>query len=72
LRARGYSLFYLFNEKIDIYYHAAAHPYPSAYVPPGYVWFLTPFWFFENNVTEKCADIVAAKPGIFGCNVVAV
>jgi hypothetical protein len=50
---RGYSLFYLFNEKIDIYYQAAAHPYPSAYVPPGYVWFLTPFWFFEDNVLRN-------------------
>ncbi|MBP7260537.1 MAG: hypothetical protein KBB37_04555 [Bacteroidia bacterium] len=50
---RGYSLFYLFNEKIDIYYKTAAHPYPSAYVPPAYVWFLTPFWFFEDNVLRN-------------------
>jgi 4-amino-4-deoxy-L-arabinose transferase-like glycosyltransferase len=40
---KGYSLFYFFNGKIDIYYQQAAHPFPSAYVPPAYVWFLYPF-----------------------------
>lgn len=45
---RGYSLFYLWQNKIDIYYLPEATPYPSAYVPPGYVFFLTPFWSLSN------------------------
>ncbi len=50
---RGYSLFYLLNGKIDIYYNSAAHPYPSAYVPPGYVFFLYPFMLLKNMVLRN-------------------
>jgi hypothetical protein len=50
---RGYSLFYLWQNKIDIYYLPQATPYPSAYVPPGYVWFLTPFWSISSDVMRS-------------------
>ncbi len=50
---RGYSLFYLLNGKIDIYYNPDAHPYPSAYVPPGYVFFLYPFLLIKNAVLRN-------------------
>ncbi len=45
----GYSLFYFENDSLEYKYKEGIKPYPSAYMPPGYVLIILPFYFIENN-----------------------
>jgi len=44
----GYSLFYIQNDTLKIKNNPSYIPYPSAFMPPGYVYFLLPFLKIEN------------------------
>ncbi len=43
LNGNGYSLFYYSNSVLEHHFNNEAKPYPSAYMSPGYVFFLYPF-----------------------------
>ncbi len=43
IHGKGYSLFYFENGALEHLYTPEAVPFPSAYMPPGYVWTLVPF-----------------------------
>jgi hypothetical protein len=45
----GYSLFYLENDSLEYKYIEGVKPFSSAYMPPGYVLIILPFYFIENN-----------------------
>jgi hypothetical protein len=44
----GYSLFYFENDTLEYKYQDGKNPYPSAYMPPGYVLIILPFFFLKN------------------------
>jgi 4-amino-4-deoxy-L-arabinose transferase-like glycosyltransferase len=44
----GYSLFYFQNDNIQYKFNPEVKPFVSAYVPPGYVLFLFPFYFIGD------------------------
>lgn len=45
----GYSLFYFENDSLEYKYKEEINPFPSAYMPPGYVFIILPFYFIEND-----------------------
>jgi hypothetical protein len=45
---KGYSLFYFQEDSLLQRFSPDAHPFPSAYMPPGYTFVLTPFIIIEN------------------------
>lgn len=45
----GYSLFYFENGSLEYKYKEGIKPFPSAYMPPGYVLIILPFYFIEND-----------------------
>lgn len=45
----GYSLFYFENDSLEYKYKEKAQPFSSAYMPPGYVFIILPFYFIEND-----------------------
>jgi len=45
----GYSLFYFENDSLEYKYKEGIKPFPSAYMPPGYVLVILPFYFIEDN-----------------------
>ena len=45
----GYSLFYLENDSLEYKYKEGVKPFSSAYMPPGYVLIILPFYFIEND-----------------------
>jgi hypothetical protein len=44
----GYSLFYYYNDSVQIKNKPFTKPYPSAFMPPGYVYYLLPFNKIDN------------------------
>jgi hypothetical protein len=44
----GYSLFYFRNDTLQQDYTPLAKPYPSAFMPPAYVYYLYPFLTIDN------------------------
>lgn len=44
----GYSLFSFMDGKVIHEYNSVNKPYPSAYMPPGYVFFLYPFFYIND------------------------
>lgn len=44
----GYSLFYFSGDKIEYKFNPDVKPFASAYIPPGYVFFLYPFYFIND------------------------
>jgi len=44
----GYSLFYFNGDQIEYKFKADVKPFASAYIPPGYVFFLYPFFFIDD------------------------
>ncbi len=49
LNGKGYSLFYYEDDQVKFEYNSNSKPYPSAYMPPAYVYYLIPFMAIENN-----------------------
>ena len=45
----GYSLFYFENDTLEYKYQEGKNPYPSAYMPPGYVLIILLFFFLKNT-----------------------
>lgn len=45
----GYSLFYFENDSLEYKYKEEVNPFPSAYMPPGYVFIILPFYLIEND-----------------------
>lgn len=45
----GYSLFYFENDSLEYKYKEGVKPFASAYMPPGYVLIILPFYFIEND-----------------------
>ena len=50
---RGYSLFYFYNGEIENTFRENVQPYPSAYMLPGYVYFLLPFMYIHDVVLRN-------------------
>jgi hypothetical protein len=48
ISGKGYSLFYFQNDSIQFKHKTFAKPYPSAFMPPGYVYYLLPFIKIDN------------------------
>ena len=44
----GYSLFYFDNDSLEYKYKEGIKPFSSAYMPPGYVLIILPFFFFDD------------------------
>jgi 4-amino-4-deoxy-L-arabinose transferase-like glycosyltransferase len=51
----GYSLFYLENSSLEHKYNDEAEPFKSAYMPPGYVYYLLPFIHIESKEFRNAA-----------------
>lgn len=49
----GFSLFHVENGVREYRFDPSATPLPTAYMSPGYVWFLYPFFFIENVVIRN-------------------
>ena len=49
ISVKGYSLFYLENNEIKIETTELSKPYPSAYMMPGYVYFIIPFFLINQS-----------------------
>ncbi len=45
---KGFSLFHYDGKEIKMNFEEAARPYPSAYMPPGYVMYLLPFMSIKS------------------------
>ncbi|MGB2868067.1 MAG: glycosyltransferase family 39 protein [Bacteroidota bacterium] len=50
---RGYSLWYFTNDALDHHFDPAYRAFPSAYMPPGYVFFLFPFILIKDIVVRN-------------------
>jgi hypothetical protein len=50
---KGYSLFYFTDDKLNQIYDSNSTPYPSAFMPPVYVYYLYPFLFIDNDVSRN-------------------
>ena len=44
VHSNGYSLFYFENDSLAYKYKEEVKPFPSAYMPPGYVFIILPFY----------------------------
>jgi hypothetical protein len=64
LQGNGYSLFYFQGEHLEYLSRLDSSPFPSAFMPPGYVAFLVPFLLLKNlllrNALIFLAQIVVA------------
>lgn len=49
IHGNGYSLFYFENDTLEYKYQENISPFPSAYMPPGYVVIILPFYFLQEN-----------------------
>jgi hypothetical protein len=58
----GYSLYYFSNDSLKHDFNPIAKPYPSAFMPPAYVYYIYPFLNIENvkirNVTLLISQII--------------
>ncbi len=50
VNGRGYSLYYFQDDLLRHKYQEDKTPFPSAYMPPGYVFFLTPFMLLKSLI----------------------
>ena len=48
IHGNGYSLFYRENSKLQHHFKEDVEPANSAYMPPGYVYFLLPFMYLND------------------------
>ncbi|MBN2571017.1 MAG: glycosyltransferase family 39 protein [Ignavibacteriales bacterium] len=58
INGNGYSLFYIDGNKLEYLYSESVKPYPSAYMPPGYVYTILPFFLIENEIITNIAIIL--------------
>lgn len=49
VHSNGYSLFYFENDSLEYKYKEEVKPFSSAYMPPGYVFIILPFYLIEND-----------------------
>ncbi|MDR3667486.1 MAG: hypothetical protein P4L35_11645 [Ignavibacteriaceae bacterium] len=49
----GYSLFYFENDSLKYKYKPGIEPFKSAYMPPGYIAFLYPFFFINDEIIRS-------------------
>lgn len=49
INSNGYSLFYFEDDSLEYKYKENVTPFPSAYMPPGYVFIILPFFFLNDN-----------------------
>jgi len=55
----GYSLYHMTDAGIQLWFDPSDRPYPSAYMPPGYVAFLYPFFWIETVPVRNVLIILA-------------
>lgn len=69
IHGRGYSLFYYNGDNLEHKFNSAIKPYVSAYMSPGYVYYLTPFIFIDNitlrNILLLLTHLVISLAVIF-------
>lgn len=69
INGKGYSLLYVEGDKIAHHFKSEASPYPSAYMPPGYVLFLFPFMYLPDillrNILIYSVQIIASVLVLF-------
>ena len=53
IEGKDYSLFYFSGGGLEYLYAPESNPFPSAYMPPGYTYFLLPFVAIEGNVLRN-------------------
>jgi 4-amino-4-deoxy-L-arabinose transferase-like glycosyltransferase len=53
IAGKGYSLFYFVGNQISQDFDMSIHLYPSAFMPPVYVYFLYPFFHIDNIVLRN-------------------
>ena len=65
IAGKGFSYFHFADGSLEFMYDANAAPMPSAYMPPGYVAFMTPFMLLKTvvarNILILCIQFVAAS-----------
>jgi len=70
---KGYSLFYFDGKGMALRFNPSASPAPSAYMPPGYVVYLFPFFYVEDvmlrNVMILFSQIGISTLGMLACYV---
>ena len=49
IHGNGYSLYYFENDSLDYKYQENISPFPSSYMPPGYVLIILPFYFLQET-----------------------
>ena len=60
ISGKGYSLFYFQNDSLQFHSLSEKDPFPSAYMPPGYTAFLTPFMFI-SDVTVRNILLISVQ-----------
>lgn len=58
LAGKGYSLFHFENEKMEYEFSKDAKPFPSAYMPPGYVILTLPFFLIKDIVARNLLILI--------------
>ncbi len=58
IHGNGYSLFYYDGSLLEYHFKENVVPYKSAYMPPGYVFFLTPFMILKNIVLRNVLILI--------------
>lgn len=59
MNGKGYSLFYYNGSELEHHYNDDAEPYPSAYMSPGYVFFLYPFIAIKSLLVRNILLLLA-------------
>lgn len=52
VNGKCYSLFYFQNDKLEYKFNELSTPFPSAYMPPGYVMIILPFFYLTEKTTS--------------------
>lgn len=59
INGKGYSLFYFQDDKLEYKFNELSKPFPSAYMPPGYVLLILPFFYLDERTTSiRCIIIL--------------
>ncbi len=53
IHGNGFSLFYFEDSQLEYHFSEKANPSPSAYMPPGYVFFMIPFLLIKNIILRN-------------------
>ncbi len=58
INGKGYSLHYHIENKLTIDFDKASAPYPSAYMPPAYVYYLLPYMLINDTKTRNIVFLI--------------